>query len=195
VPASRIALQGGSIYFQVSQNGTAWVHERPIGGSTERAVGPSYGSFAVDDTYVYTRNADTGLLRLVALPKAGGAHIDLAAAPTFGGIAVDGAKVYFSDTGPFHQGVVLVTGLGVPAQTVLQGLDVPIGVTLDSTHVYVAEQGYAPSSGVISRVPRIGGVRTVLATDEDRPEAILVDASSIYWLDFGGKIMKLDKPQ
>lgn len=196
VPVSRIALQGGDVYFQVSQNGTnVDVVELPIGGGPTHVLGPSLGSFAVDDAYVYTRSADSGLLRLVALPKAGGKPIDLAAAPTSGGIAVDGAKIYFSDAGAYHQGVVSVTGLGVPAQTVLQGLDVPVGVALDATHVYVAEQGFDASSGVISRVPRIGGVRSVLATSEDRPEAIVVDATSVYWLDFGGRIMKLDKPQ
>lgn len=192
VPVPMLALRGSFLYYQASTNGTdVFVHELPLGGGPDRTIGPSYGFFAVDDDNVYTRSKS---LWLVAIPKAGGNSVDLAVAPTAGRVAVDGPDVYFAENPAFKQGEVWSTGLGVSAKRLRQKLDVPSGLAVDATHVYVAEAGFAAGTGVISRSPRAGGAIEILASSQDQPEILVLDGSSLYWINFRGAIMKLDKP-
>ncbi len=198
VPVPMLALRGSRLYYQASTNGTdVFIHELALanqgsdGGIPDRTIGPSFGFFAVDDTWVYTRSKS---LWLGAIPIAGGNVTDLAVAPTGGRIAVDGPDVYFTENPSFKQGEVWLTGMGRPAKRVRQKLDVPSGLALDATHVYVAEAGFDAGTGVVSRTPRAGGAVEVLASAQDQPEILVVDDSSLYWLNYRGAIMKLDKP-
>lgn len=195
VPVPMLALHGSRLYYQASTNGTdVFVRELDLtlaDGGADRTIGPSYGFFAVDTAHVYTRSKN---LWLAALPIAGGNSTDLAVAPTAGRVAVDGPDVYFAENPAFKQGEVWVTGLGVPAKRVRQKLDVPSGLAVDATHVYVTEAGFAAGTGVVSRTPRAGGAVEVLASGQEQPEILVLDATSLYWLNYRGAIMKLDKP-
>jgi len=62
------------------------------------------------------------------------------------------------------------------------------GITVDSTSVYVADNG----DGLVLEVPISGGSVTTLASGLG-PEFIAVDSTSVYWTDESGKVMKAPK--
>jgi hypothetical protein len=66
-----------------------------------------------------------------------------------------------------------------------------IRLAANDTHVYFA----ARDTGTISRVARTGGTVQIIATAQDRPVAITLDASNVYWANAGstygaGSVMK-----
>jgi hypothetical protein len=90
---------------------------------------------------------------------------------------------------PFHPRAptTLATGGGVG------------GLAVDETSIYWTDCGQCASgTGItvtnnskVMKVPVTGGTPTTLATGQTLPGAIVVDATSVYWLDWGvGSVMK-----
>ncbi len=64
----------------------------------------------------------------------------------------------------------------------------PKSLAIDATSVYVAENGPGEgfNNGIVSRIPKGGGTRTILATTQAYPQGIDVDESAVYWANFNG---------
>jgi hypothetical protein len=69
---------------------------------------------------------------------------------------------------------------GTPASLVaLQ--DLPLGVAVDASYIYWANQGSGFGDGTINKAPIAGGPVTILATGQAKPSGVAVDASHVYW--------------
>jgi hypothetical protein len=182
----RIAVDATNVYW-VDANGLQRV---PIGGGTPTVLqSVSVGGVAVDATNVYWTQPNTGQLFKAA--KAGGAPVALNV--SLGGsepLVVDASNVYVADGNTVWQ--VPIDGSAAVALTIVNGgLEPPLAI--DSQYVYFT-LGIAPSyqcSG-LHRVPIGGGPVRQVANDQ-RVTSIAVDATSIYWANFNGTIMKLAK--
>jgi hypothetical protein len=63
------------------------------------------------------------------------------------------------------------------------------GFAFDDTNVYWVDD---TNVGTIMKAPKTGGATAVIARDTN-PIAIAVDATSVYWSDFGGEIRRIPK--
>lgn len=80
------------------------------------------------------------------------------------------------------------SGLCDPA-TVGSGLADPRNLAVDDSHVY-----WTTGDGKVQRVPKVGGAVETLASDQDSPGAVTVDATSVFWInEAGGKVMRVPK--
>ncbi|MDB4996595.1 MAG: putative secreted protein [Myxococcaceae bacterium] len=153
-------------------------------GVRELARLPSQGTVAVatDGAFVYFTARDSSANRgsVVKTPVGGGASIVLAEVEDPYAIAVDGESVYFTS---YSDGAVSkVSKLG-GAITVLTTADTSsssaAGLAIDDTDVY-----FTSTSGIF-RVSKAGGKTTLFAEDTNGADAIVADATNVYWLGRG----------
>jgi hypothetical protein len=110
-------------------------------------------------------------------------------------IATDPTNVYFADDQTDGRGRILScvkTGCNSAPTVLVDGLDQPLGLAADGANVYFDELGQSVETGanVSGRVSRcaIAGCNdkpTALAGYVNLPLGIAVDASHVYWSDFG----------
>jgi hypothetical protein len=176
------------------------LHSVKLDGSSLVSL-PSDGidrSLATDGLAVYW--ATTAEVGSTALP--GGPATQLATgldvgpdnlAPN-GLIAVDDTNIYVGTSGPLtklpKQGGIVTT------------LDAPVGVVgvaVDTTDVYFAAF-VRPGGGQIMRLAKGGGQLMTLGSSQPNPQAIALDAVSIFWVNQGtrqdcsdGSVMRLAK--
>jgi hypothetical protein len=101
------------------------------------------------------------------------------------GLAVAGGSVYWLHYAPSDAGVQqeYVSGVatgGGAVQTVVSGLESLSPWAVDATNVYYAPYG----PGSIVEQPLAGGSPTTLATGQNLPIAMTVDATYVYWVNF-----------
>jgi hypothetical protein len=77
------------------------------------------------------------------------------------------------------------------AVAVATGEDSPVGITASDSHVYWTVIGNGGGPGSVMRAPVGGGPPTALATDQTSPDAIAIDATSVYFVDNGVGVMSV----
>jgi len=141
-------------------------------------------SVAADASYVYWLDAADATVRRT--PRAGGASVILATAqPSQGlaGIATDGSYVYFSSYDGNGTGVVRrVSKWGGFVQTLATGTN-PTALVVDSWFVYVADASVLGGNNTILRVPKSGGAKVTISSNEDAL-GLAADANNLYWKRF-----------
>ena len=200
VAVGGLALRDGVLYFlhQPSSSTPPFENEvrsMPVTGGTTTFVTIGYEHLAVDDHWVYTLGHDTGNSRIVAAAKEGGAHVDLASWWFGGPLTVADDGVYFGG-----QDVQTVVGsidfakVGSPATRFADNLEYVAAIAVDADHVYATDADIN-ANGALWRWSKKGGIATKLAdATNPYPGALLVDPTSIFWLDFPDTLWKLDKP-
>jgi hypothetical protein len=146
----------------------------------------SYG-IAVDVTSVYWTSFGDPCMVMKA-PLNGGRPATLAkvTGPGFG-IAVDATHVYWVTVN-----AVMRVALAGGSEDTLAATG-GTGIAIDETSVYFTDHA---SPGSVNKVPLAGGPATVLASGQAVPAGIVVDATSVYWVNQGdgaggGSVMKL----
>jgi len=125
-------------------------------------------------------------------PLDGGSPMRVTSVDTATALALAGTDVYFA------AGYVLMKAplAGGPATALCTAAGAPVdAVAVDDTNVYFT------SYSVVYEVPRAGGAPTAIASNQGAPNALAVDATSVYWTDGtswppppgggGGQVMKL----
>ena len=120
--------------------------------------------------------------------KAGGTATTLrSSANAYGPIAVDATSVYWTEglSGGGGQLLKAPLGGGTPI-TLASGM---LGwLAVDTQSVYCADS----SSGTILSVPVGGGNPVTLASGQNGPGVVVVDATNVYWTNYGaGTVMQL----
>ena len=160
----------------------------PLGGGTPVALASVTGSLpvsiALDAVNVYWGTGDG---RLMKVAKTGGTPTMLAFYQArIQSLAVDAASVYWT-TGT---GDIMKTPIGGGASVaILVSQDEMADLTIDSTSVYFTTIGYPTSN--VKKMSLIGGPPTTLWSGAAVPEAIEVDATSVYFVTESGVLMKV----
>ena len=99
------------------------------------------------------------------------------------GVASDGTKTYWTELGPASpQGLVSTVGTDGGIQTLATGRANPTGVRLHGQYLYWIEA----SKKLIMRGRTDGtGAPEQIATTDDNPADLVVDASGVYWIASG----------
>jgi len=182
-----VAIDATSIYWIDSSGDIAKV--ALDGGATMTLASGQIGeaAIAVDATSVYWTITGSGTDgTIVKVPLGGGAVTTLASAqlsPT--SIAVDATSVYWTNSSSV--GAIMKVPLSGGTPTTLAAQAFPGQLRVDGTGVYW--------TGILTvmKGPLGGGTVVTLATAQDAPAALALDATSAYWRCAGGlgDIMKL----
>ena len=142
-----------------------------------------YGAIAVDDRYAYwldqgTPDDDYAAGAVMRVAKAGGEAERVAGdqgnllAPAGGDAFVYGTRSGGADVQRAPKG-------GGPAAPLLRDLKSPGGVAVDAGFVYVAETAW---EGRAIKAPKAGGEIVEIATGQHHPTEVLVDDTTVYWI-------------
>ena len=171
----------------------------PRGGGPSITLAPGKKGpirVAVDDTDLYWTEYYSNEVRAVA--KAGGTPRTIARgidSPV--GIAVDADAIYFVDSSGSAYRVEKRGGaMRVLASTTSStGRAYGRGLALDGPNVYFTSE----AAGLVTKVPKVGGASTVIASGADFPDGLALDDSCVYWADTSGptkgkgKVMRAPK--
>ena len=186
-----IAIDATSVYFTATLGGR--VVKVPIGGGAPvvLAAGQSEPTgIVVDAANVYwTNQASNSGNSIMKVPIGGGAPITLASgqgAPF--GIAVDAKSVYWTNLSDNH--AVMKVAIDGGAPTVLSAATSPWAIVVRESSVYFTD------GDDVMMVPAAGGNAVPLATAQEFPFSLAVDATNLYWSSGrgAGAIVKLPLP-
>ena len=199
VGATGIAVDAHSVYWTNNAGGS--VRQVPLGGGKLGTLAQGQSSpwaLAINHSVAsWTNDATFGLVAMVGLD--GGTAVTFpAGGPTSAiydpaGIAMDDANIYWAQNS--YLGPVVRQPVDGGAPTTLTTENGPYGVAVDDDFVYfTAPNGGPQFAGAVEKVPKGGGARELLATTTlgQYPQAIAVDATSVYWANSGdGSIAKV----
>jgi hypothetical protein len=184
VGAQYLAIDATNVYWG-DNYANGGLYAAPLAGSSSARYLAAYGYFvmqvAVDGPNVLFQSEGV----LASVPIDGGKPVRVST-PSSDALAVYGGEAYWVEPA----GVVSdVWPGGTP--TVLGAVGTTDDIAVDAMGVY------GTGNGVVYRLAPDGTVHT-LATHQDLPGPIVVDATSVYWTDFGpsgsqGTIMKAPK--
>jgi hypothetical protein len=92
-----------------------------------------------------------------------------------------------SDGGDCLGSVAGVAQDGGAVTTIVTGLNAPLGIVVDDTSIYWADNGL----GAILKVALTGGPVVTLAAAQNNPNFVAVDGTSVYWTNGGGGVFKV----
>ena len=190
-----VAVDAKNVYWTNSGDGSVWQSDKtnPNPMKIAGGNGASPGYLRVDATSVYFTSASNGMGVVSRVPIGGGTVTAVTSSvPSPGHIAIDATHAYFGSRGTTTAAILAVglNGMGAnPAQTVTN-LPALNGIETDGTHIWFAEatdvQPYAANTGEIHRVTVGGANDKILASKQNGPNCIAVDATSVYWIETGG---------
>ena len=200
-----VAIDGEYLYY--IDNHVGEVRKVPLAGGQPIVLASGevggYG-VAVDDTNVYwTIRSGSGSIRMI--PKGGGAPLTLAsgqANPT--DLAVDATNLYWVNGGQTggDGSVVKMPLKGGPALELASAQTRPNAIAIDARSVYWVDSGTIINNsgvltsipdGMVMSVPLNGGTPVVLAQGDNQPVALGIDATHVYWLDYGDETSGLSE--
>ncbi|HWA73198.1 MAG TPA: hypothetical protein VG937_12705 [Polyangiaceae bacterium] len=135
-----------------------------------------------------------GLDQIKKMPKAGGAATTIATAPgtvldVTVRLYVDGAKLYYSDNSDLFS---VDTSGGTPKSLATSASKKAIGIdptiAFDEDFIYFGDKVYGPAGealGTVNKLPKTGGMPTVLASGQAGPGSIAFDETNLYWINEG----------
>lgn len=184
-----------NVYWSNSGDGSVWQCDKSIPNPVKLAGGNGAAQvyLRVNATDVYFTSSANGTGTVNRVPIGGGTVTQLVASvPGPAHLALDLAHVYFgsrSSTSSALLAIPFSASSGTPTQLV-PNLPSINGIEADGVHVWFAEgsdvQPYVANTGEIHRVTAAGTTDAILAKNQNGPNCIAVDQTSVYWIDTGG---------
>ena len=196
-----IAVSGGNVYFSdeadLDADGSVNVVAADGSGAVTAIAagitGPEQLAIIGGSLYWTVAGPPGGV---ESWPLGGGAVVQLGwgalGSPT--GIAVDATHVYFTEG--LVGDVQRVALAGGPATTIGAGFTKADAIVTDGLHVYIGDwAGQAKSGQLGHRIVRalVDGSSPENLVSAQSPRAMALDATSLYWVNGSGEIMKADK--
>jgi hypothetical protein len=190
-----VVVDATNVYWTNSGDGSVWKSDKttPNPINLVPAAGQGHAAYLrVDATNVYFTDQVGGVIDRV--PIAGGSvtAVSKSGVPGPGHLAIDSTTGYVgsrSSSGAALLSVPLAAMGGTTTQLVMN-LPAINGIETDGVHIWFAEvtdvNPYKAGTGEIHRVDVAGKNDTILASMQNGPNCIAVDATSVYWIDTGG---------
>jgi hypothetical protein len=195
-PIKGIAVNATNLYFTWTDGTDGYIKTTPVGGVLEFTTlakisgspTPVPNALTIDDNNVYW--TDTGTLKVMKVPLAGGKHHELASGVTSSGIAVEGTTVYWTDSALGT--VSSIPRAGGSPSTLVTGVNDPTMLVAIASSLFWLD----PADDAVLSAPLAGGTATTLATGQVGLAGIATDGTSVYWTAQGtgtttGTVMKL----
>lgn len=147
----------------------------------------TFGITAAGDKVFFGDN-DEGMV--LAVPKLGGSPTVLSTSETPWALAVDDRLYWSVACGPMCGALKGVSKSGGTSVDVATGLNQPLGIAVDATHVYWGEWA---ESKAIRKAAKDGTDVVTVASGVPQVAALAVDASCVYWVDGNGTVSKVHK--
>jgi hypothetical protein len=174
---SHFAVDSSGVYFTSAAAGTVGMMPLRGGGAGMTLANKQEkpGRLATDLVFVYVcTGADSG--SVVKIPKAGGRVVTLADKQSDPqAVVVDGSHVFF---GTSNGQLMRVSKAGGPVDKLDAETAVITDVALDETDVYWV-QSFAPAV-TVSRIPKKGGEKKLVAKLEGDAPVLAVNAGHVY---------------
>ena len=190
-----LVVDDANVYFAYEEHG---IMKMPVGSTTPTSLAPRgfAVSMAVDATDVYWLGPSiysfyAGLWKC-SINGCGTNATQLSTVQGDSYLAVDSVNVYSADFNGFVY-VCSKSGCGSsPAK--LADTTNTRGIATDGVNVYwTAYDGTSTGWIMKCAVGGCGMSPTMLVTEQDEPTAIAVDATSVYWTNTSGSVMRADK--
>lgn len=175
-----LAIDADNLYL--GTNDEIIVLPKSGGAAVVLATGQgSINRLAVDATHVYWT---TGSAELRRVAKSGGSVSTLVAGMTIPrGLAVNGQEVFWGDADDLYKAPATGGTATLLAKVTVHSL------VADATDVYLTDY-----FGKVQTIPTAGGALKVLASGQNGPRELTVDATHVYWpTRLGGTVMRVPK--
>jgi hypothetical protein len=191
-----VVVDANNVYWTDSGDGSVWKSNKTGTPNPVRLVngaGQGHASYLrVDSTNVYYTDHSTGAVYRVPIAGGNAAAMTTTGVTGVGHIAIDSTTAYFGSGGGGTAGILTVdlTASGATPNQSVTGLKTIAGIDTDGTNLWFAEptnvQPWQANTGVIHRATVAGANDTPLATQQNGPDCVVVDSSSVYWINTGG---------
>lgn len=186
---SNVVTDGAYIYWTEFEccGGNAHLKRTPVGGGDAITLANgTFGSVAIDNTYVYFGAAPSSGISKV--PKEGGDPVPLTTGvvpPS--DIAVDSTNVYWLGNSTGTTQIMKVPKNGGTVATLATASPVCCGqIVLDASDLYWTEL-----TGNVNKVPINGGPTTAILGKLSGAAGIAVDSAYIYWVEPGIAVKRM----
>jgi hypothetical protein len=195
IPPTAVASDGTNVYWTDGAVGT--VIKMPIGGAAPITLASQQENpvgLAIDAKSAYWGVASAAGVNgaIVKAPLSGGQAAVTLATGAFlpADVAVDAANVYWSTV--YGTQIFAAPIAGGAITTLASQQENAFDIAADGTNVYWTSSGTVPGTSSVMKVPVGGGTPTALVCGLNVDLAgITVDATSVYWLDHAGDVLKL----
>jgi hypothetical protein len=190
-----VVVDANNVYWTNSGDGSVWKSDKTTPNPINLVPASTAGHAAylrVDATNVYFTDTAGGVVNRVPIAGGNVTAMTTTGIPTPTHIAIDGTNAYFGSRSASGAAIlsVALTASGGNTTQVVKNLATINGIQTDGTSLWFAEASsvlpYMGGTGQIHRDTVGGANDTVLASKQNGPNCISVDATSVYWINTGG---------
>ncbi len=183
-----IAIDATNVYWTNAFDGTIWTVDKAA-NTAPKKIGGGGGNFhatklRVDASNVYYTDSAGNVVNRLLKNGQGNAQ-PVMNVPSPGAVAIDGTNVYTMSN---KNGVTtifnsLLTANNANGTQLVTNLSFSLGLETDGTNLWWSQ---TTKTGTINRSTIAGSNQATLASNQNFPGCLAVDATSVYWINLGG---------